>query len=386
MIDLISRNFPQDNIIFALEKVKKCPGFNDLVGEVKRRNPSDNMSATSAQAKDLVELLIKMAKETKLMRFVISCEDLNRATSIMGGLGVRDERAVSARLESLELGLRKLMDAVQQQGAGGRVERPQNSFTSVPKVVVTAPAEGSNTAAPAGGRRQGGRRPSQAGPRDLSPSQKRPRVEEHEARPREEESPWVKVVKKPRKTAVGKSNVNLEALGAGAEAGPIEIYISNTSNTTEEDDIKKVLETTAAGIDITANFKVTKAECLTKDANPRTKCWKVTVPFKFKEFMENDELYPSGWRYRKFFAARNVRNNTGAPARGRRQEKGGQASQVITREAMDTAMKEAREAMKRIDQLEAQALTQGLVAATTESIAAAAPAPAGGSEGAVTAQ
>ena len=177
---------------------------------------------------------------------------------------------------------------------------------------------------------------SQAGPRDLSPSQKRPRVEEQEARPREEESPWVKVVKKPRKTAVGKGNVNLEALGAGAEAGPIEMYISNTSNTTEEDDIKKVLETTAAGIDITANFKVTKAECLTKDANPRTKCWKVTVPFKFKEFMENDELYPSGWRYRKFFAARNVRNNTGAPARGRRQEKGGQESQVITREAMDS--------------------------------------------------
>ena len=109
VIDLISRNFQQDNIIFALEKVKKCPGFNDLVGEVKRRNPSDNRSATSAQAKDLVELLIKMAKETKLMRFVISCEDLNRATSIMGGLGVRDERAVSARLESLELELRKLM-------------------------------------------------------------------------------------------------------------------------------------------------------------------------------------------------------------------------------------------------------------------------------------
>ena len=108
------------------------------------------------------------------------------------------------------------------------------------------------------------------------------------------------------------------------------------------------------------------------------------MPFKFKEFMENNELYPWGWRYRKFFAARNIRNNTGAPARGRRQEKGGQESQVITREAMDTAMKEAREAMKKIDWLEAQALSQGLVASTAESIAAAAT--AGGSEGAVTAQ
>ena len=100
--------------------------------------------------------------------------------------------------------------------------------------------------------------------------------------------------------------------------------------------------------------------------------------------MENDELYPSGWRYRKFFASRNIRNNTGAPARARRQEKGGQESQVITQETVATARKEAREAMKRIDQLDAQASSQGVVAATAECIGAAAP--AGGSEGAVTAQ
>ena len=85
VIDLIGRNFQQDDIISAMEKIKKFPGYADMVGEVKKRHQSDNRSATSAQAKDLVELLAKMSGEKKRMRFVINCEDLNKATSIMGG-------------------------------------------------------------------------------------------------------------------------------------------------------------------------------------------------------------------------------------------------------------------------------------------------------------
>ena len=195
-------------------------------------------------------------------------------------------------------------------------------------------------------------------------------MEVQEARPREEESPWIKVVKKPRKTAVGKSSVNLEALGAGAEAGPVEIYISNTSNTSDEDAIMKVLETTAAVIDPSANFKVTKAQCLTKDTNPRTKCWKVTVPYKFRELMEKEELYPAGWRYRKFFAARNMRNKT-APAGARRQEL--QEGQVIT----------LQEALKKIALLEANSASQVVVSPPAE---CSVTPPAGGSEGAGSAQ
>ena len=55
----------------------------------------------------------------------------------------------------------------------------------------------------------------------------------------------------------------------------------------------------------TAGFTVIKAELLTKDVNPRTKCLKVSVPYKYRVLMENNELYPAGWRYRKFFASRN---------------------------------------------------------------------------------
>ena len=67
-----------------------------------------------------------------------------------------------------------------------------------------------------------------------------------------------------------------------------------------------------------------KAELLTKDVNPRTKCLKVSVPYKYRVLMENNELYPAGWRYRKFFASRNFRK---LPEGGRRQ--GAQQGQVV---------------------------------------------------------
>ena len=40
------------------------------------------------------------------------------------------------------------------------------------------------------------------------------------------------------------------------------------------------------------------------DPNPRTRCWKITVPYKIKELMVRDELYPTGWSHRQFYPAR----------------------------------------------------------------------------------
>ena len=105
-IDLIGRNFQQDDVTAAMFSLRSFPGYVDLVGHIERRQQGNRRSAIYAQAQDLVELLDKLDDAKKLPRFVLHCEDLNRATFIMGGLGVRDERAVSARLESLGLGSR----------------------------------------------------------------------------------------------------------------------------------------------------------------------------------------------------------------------------------------------------------------------------------------
>ena len=104
--------------------IRNFPCYTELVGKIERRKQGKGRSA-----EDLVKLLGKMENTDKLPRFVLHCEDLNKATSIMGGLGVRDERSVSARMESLEVGLRKVMDAVQQQGAAGRA----GPFQAVPR-------------------------------------------------------------------------------------------------------------------------------------------------------------------------------------------------------------------------------------------------------------
>ena len=40
------------------------------------------------------------------------------------------------------------------------------------------------------------------------------------------------VARKPRETAVGKSDIDLAAMGLAVEAGPAEIYVSNSATTT----------------------------------------------------------------------------------------------------------------------------------------------------------
>ena len=64
--------------------------------------------------------------------------------------------------------------------------------------------------------------------------------------------------------------------------------------------------------EIGKDLQVLDVKCLTTGMdNPRTRSWKVKVPYKFKELMEKNELYPEGWTYRKFFAPRNANQGAG---------------------------------------------------------------------------
>ena len=100
---------------------------------------------------------------------------------------------------------------------------------------------------------------------------------------------------------------------AGAEAAPLDIFIGNTNPLTTPEMIKTVMKNSAAKLPDQPMLEVLEAKCLNnfeRDPNPRSKCWKVTVPYAFKELMENDELYPSGWSHRRFFPPK---RNPGAP-------------------------------------------------------------------------
>ena len=53
-IDLISKNFQQEDILAALRKVKKFPDCYSVVGKITQRVWRKDRNAIAAQAKDLV--------------------------------------------------------------------------------------------------------------------------------------------------------------------------------------------------------------------------------------------------------------------------------------------------------------------------------------------
>ena len=69
-----------------------------------------------------------------------------------------------------------------------------------------------------------------------------------------------------------------------------------------EETVKTVLTRCSAEVEGGADLVIDKVELLNKEKDPRTKCWKVVVPYRFKTVMEKDEVYPTGWRHRTFFA------------------------------------------------------------------------------------
>ena len=60
---------------------------------------------------------------------------------------------------------------------------------------------------------------------------------------------------------------------------------------------------TTEGNEALADFAVKDAKCLTRAEleNPCIKCWRVSVSFKFKEYILSDLAYPMGWCHRPFY-------------------------------------------------------------------------------------
>ena len=109
----------------------------------------------------------------------------------------------------------------------------------------------------------------------------------------------------------GSSQVDVEEEGVAA---PVEFYIGNTTPAATEEIVKNVLIKCAKGIDSNTEFKVVEVVQLAKQIeNPRNKCWKVVIPYKFKALMERDDMYPAGWCHRKFFAPRRSGNPAKQP-------------------------------------------------------------------------
>ena len=103
-----------------------------------------------------------------------------------------------------------------------------------------------------------------------------------------------------RPAASGASQVLVEDVG---DLHPsLQYFIGNTPGKADENVIRKVLEKCATPLvgESDETLVIEKVQSLTKEQDPRTRCWRVVVPHRFKALMENSQLYPEGWRYREF--------------------------------------------------------------------------------------
>ena len=105
-----------------------------------------------------------------------------------------------------------------------------------------------------------------------------------------------KIKNRPRTQAkFGTRVVEIE----GAEAAPVSFFIGNTNPKSVKETISKVIiqcaKETNGSILKEGDIEVVS---MTRVENPRTKCWKLTVPNKWRETFRDDEFWPMGWSHR----------------------------------------------------------------------------------------
>ena len=103
--------------------------------------------------------------------------------------------------------------------------------------------------------------------------------------------------------------------GLGELTGPVHYWIGNTHPSTNIEMVEKVLTKCAESLEV-ENFGIEDVLCLTKDDNPRSRSWRVTVPARLKEAMENPAMYARGWSHRVFNFRPGPRKPEDSGARG----------------------------------------------------------------------
>ena len=340
VIDLIVKHFTAIDLLEARKILCTAVGAPEPVV----RRDSEQRSAAAAHAVDLLDQVGELDSQGKLPVIVVPSTQLSKVP--VGTLISSDDVAVGARLESLEKSMKLMTDTVtslktavstqnigqglfagarnrvnsssglrasgEAQHHGGGVQGQPGQYSGVygvPKLSVSPPAPGGAAGGASWADVASQGYPSlQGGPgmRDRLGS-------EAEKRKREGDDFRLPGRQRGRKTEIGKSTVTVEEEG---EAAPLEFYVGNTTPRANTDIIKAVLEKCAA--QLSKDLQVLEVRCLTNGIdNPRTKSWKVKVPYRYKELMERNELYPVGWTFRKFFAPRNVNQGMGGAKKSR---------------------------------------------------------------------
>ena len=321
---------------------------------------------------EVYDMLYSLSSNKTLPKIVLSSLSLPMVP--LATLTTRDDVSISSRLESLESGLKKLTDCVSKATIGNIQQQPVVTLTppSPPAQLqpgqigqgmgqqVNGEAQTSATtfATIAGsggggaGRAVGGTGSAGAGgsgvagsgatgygsghQRGRLRSQGQGQKRDRDGTPVQEGEQPFQPVNNRRRRPVNHGSSRVEVDEAGV-AAPIEIYVGNTTPAATEEVVKNVLIKCAKAFNPDTDFSVVEVVRLaTHIENPRTKCWKVVIPHKFKDIIEKDELYPSGWCHRKFFAPRSSQ-----PAKHARKD------HIVVQEAIKDAKRRLDEAKRK---------------------------------------
>ena len=82
-------------------------------------------------------------------------------------------------------------------------------------------------------------------------------------------------------------------------AGPVTFWVGKCRPELTEQRIKEIITKCAESCGV-ENFLVEDVKCLTRDPNPWTRSFKVSVPARLEAAMHNPQMYPGTWEARPF--------------------------------------------------------------------------------------
>ena len=320
VVNLVMRHFDHSEVY------NSCLELSEACGLPKPGNHKNTAARPALEpcSNDLVKIMKELVEAKNVPNIVIPASELGKVP--LDALSINDERSVSARLESLETSVLSIVSAVDKLVAEKSPVPnlvPVQSVLQVPNVPPvqeTFAAVASQMLHP--GSASAGRIVNGGHQRQRSRSPQVKRGHDGEiVRDKQDDSGFRKQGRSKhhdRPATAGASKIAVEDVGELQAL--LQYFIGNTPGRASEDIIRKVLVKCAEPLlgDDQNPLVIESVHCLTKDPEPRTKCWRVVVPQRFKSIMENSSLYPEGWRFREFVGI--FRNSNGQNKKARLNE------------------------------------------------------------------
>ena len=292
-VKMLAGAFKPEEAKTALEKLKA----DGLVENVQKHNKGEKYY------EDLIKLTGALSSEDKLPKIVVVSSDIFRIPRPT--LYSLDNVAVGARMnvmekkfEDMDKNVAELLKNFKEMISSHGVPK---SFLS-PDVSQVGEGGAAGGGAAKGGRQAGYAHTAGAGlGRGRSPKRSFQEMEEtpsannsdkvNDGRDGENEArDWKDVKKKQRKINYGKAKVTTGR--SDVAVAPYEVFIANTHPESTAELIKEILiECASDDASRDSPLEVIDVKCMMnreKIPNPRTLCWKVTVPNREREYMMKD--------------------------------------------------------------------------------------------------